>query len=434
MQQPRTARLFYGWAIVAGEWAMYMLNQAAFTWGFTVFVNPLAQENGWSRTSITMAWALSLSWGLLLSPWFGRWFDRYGPRRLVVIGGVAGGLGWLLMPMATSYWTFLACFVALVGTGINGALGPSIGSAAIAQWFKVRRSLAMGVYFTGSGAAGLIMIPAISALVQLYGWRTGAASLGVAALVLTAIVAPFMRHRPEQYGLVPDGGAVARAGAVSGRRLDFLRRLPFPKHQAAPERDTTLPEALRQAAFWLFTGAIFLRYFGMGITQVHQMPHMLTQGVGAAVATAAISLSLIVNIPARIALGWMGDVYSKKWLLNVLAIAGALGLWALAVATPQRTGLVWVYAALWGIGLGMLPLQSAWLADSYGRKHYGSIASLSNSFALSGRVVGALAAGLAYDLLGDYELIMLLGAGGFAVSALMLLFLPPAGSRSSRAE
>ena len=76
----------------------------------------------------------------------------------------------------------------------------------------------------------------------------------------------------------------------------------------------------------------------------------------------------------------------------------------------------------------MLPLQTAWLADSYGRRNYGSIASVSNSFALSGRVVGALGAGLAYDLLGDYELVMLLGAAGFALGALLLLFLPPTGS------
>jgi MFS family permease len=432
--RPGSARVFYGWVIVAGAWAMYMLNQAAFTWGFTVFVNPLAHESGWSRTSITLAWALSLSWGLLLGPWFGRRFDRYGPRPLVILGGVAGGLGWLLIPTATSYWTFLLYFVLLVGTGINGALGPSIGSAAIAQWFNVRRSLAMGVYFTGSGGAGLIVIPAVSALVQTYGWRIGAASLGAAALVLTAMVAPFMRHQPEQQGLVPDGGAVARNAAAASRRRDFLRRLPFPRHHAIPDPDVTLPQALRQAAFWLFTCAIFLRYLGMGITQVHQMPHMLTQGLGAAVATAAISLSLVINIPARIAVGWMGDVYSKKWLLNVLAIAGALGLWALAVATPQRTDLVWIYAVLWGIGLGMLPLQTAWLADSYGRRNYGSIASVSNSFALSGRVVGALGAGLAYDLLGDYELVMLLGAAGFALGALLLLFLPPAGPGPARDE
>ena len=77
-------RFFYGWTVAAGAWLSYMLNQAAFAWGFTVFVNPLAEEYGWSRTSITIAWVLSLSWGLLLGPWLGRVFDRYGARPLIL--------------------------------------------------------------------------------------------------------------------------------------------------------------------------------------------------------------------------------------------------------------------------------------------------------------------------------------------------------------
>ncbi|MDP7240558.1 MAG: MFS transporter, partial [Dehalococcoidia bacterium] len=162
-------RFFYGWVIVAGAFAMYMLNQAAFTWGFTVFVDPLSQEFGWSRTSITIAWALSLGWGLVVAPWIGRAYDRYGPRWITALGGLLGGLGWLLIPTVHSYWLFLVYFVLLVGTGINGAIGLS-GTATIAQWLKVRRSLAMGIYFTGSGGAGILLIPGMSLLIGQYGW------------------------------------------------------------------------------------------------------------------------------------------------------------------------------------------------------------------------------------------------------------------------
>ena len=397
-QEPR---FYYGWVIVAGAWIMYMLNQAAFTWGFTVFVNPLANEFGWSRTSITVAWALCLTWGLVLGPWFGRCFDRYGSRSLIVIGGLSGGLGWLLIPTADSYWAFVAYFVLLVGTGINGALGPSTGSAAIAQWFKVRRSLALGVYFTGSGGAGLLLIPVMSALIETYGWRFGAASLGAITLLLTGVVAPFMRHKPEPAELDREDGLAPDAATTTRRSRNFMRWLPLPRHTQPPERAFTLAEALRHTPFWLFTGAIFLRYVGMGMTQVHQLPHMLTQGVDSLTATAALSLSLIINIPSRVAIGWMGDVYSKKWLLNVLAVAGGLALLAFALVGPALSELVWIYATLWGIGLAMLPLQAAWIADAYGRAYYGSINAVSNSFALFGRVIGALGAAFAFDFFGS---------------------------------
>jgi MFS family permease len=424
IRRSRKPGFYYGWVIVAGAWVMYMLNQAAFTWGFTVFVEPLAEEFGWSRTSITIAWAVSLTWGLLLGPWFGRCFDRYGSRSLIVVGGLFGGLGWLLIPTAHNYWAFAAYFVLLVGTGINGALGPSTGSAAIAQWFKIRRSLALGVYFTGSGGAGLVLIPMMSALTETYGWRVSAASLGATTLLLTAVVTPFMRHKPEKCELTLEAGLIPDLATTKNRTPSFTRWFRLPSRQPLLEREFTLAEALRHLPFWLFTTAIFLRYVGMGITQVHQMPHMLSRGVEPVIATAALSLSLIINIPSRIAVGWMGDVYSKKWLLNLTAIAGGLALLAFALIGPASTELVWVYAILWGIGLAMLPLQAAWVADTYGRANYGSINAVSNSFALSGRVVGALGAALAYDWLGSYSVIMLLGAGGFAVGAIMLMLLP----------
>lgn len=429
--QPVRRDFYYGWVIVAGAWLMYMLNQAAFTWGFTVFVNPLAEEFGWSRTSITVAWALSLTWGLLLGPWFGKWFDRFGSRSLIVVGGVCGGLGWLLIPTAETYWAFAAYFVFLVGTGINGALGPSTGSAAIAQWFRIRRSLALGVYFTGSGGAGLVLIPVMSALTEAYGWRVSAASLGAIALLLTAVVAPFMRHKPEPHGSAVEAELNA-APASNSQPESRTQRLRSANQRLLLGREFTLAEALRHVPFWLFTSAIFLRYVGMGITQVHQMPHMLGRGVDPVIATAAISLSLIINIPSRVAVGWMGDVYSKKWLLNVTAVAGGLALLAFAFVEPGLTELVWTYAILWGIGLAMLPLQAAWVADTYGRAHYGSINAASNSFALFGRVVGALGAAFAYDWLGNYSAVMLLGAAGFAIAAMMLMLLPSPGAIKAR--
>jgi len=411
---------FYGWVIVAGAWLMYTLNQAGFTWGFTVYVNPLADTRGWSRTSITVAWALSLSWGLILAPWFGRLQDRHGARPVMLFGGIVGGLGWMLVPLCTDYWTFLACLVLFVGTGINGAIGPSAGSAAIAQWFKVRRSLALGIYYTGSGGAGLLFIPAMSWLTERHGWQASAWALGATAIVVTLLVAPFMRHRPEDHGLAPDGGPIAPA---KPRIWDVVRHLPFPRHRAIAVEDFTLTQALRSPAFWLFTAAIFLRYVGMGITQVHQLPHMLAEGVHPAIATAALSLALTLNIPARVAVGWLGDIYDKNWLLNVLAVAGGLALAAFAFVGPGTTSLVWVYAVLWGIGLAMLPLQAAWIADTFGRANYGAINSMSNSLALSGRIVGALGAAVAYDVLGSYTVIMLIGAAGFGVGALLLLAL-----------
>jgi len=104
--KPETRRFYYGWIIVAGAWLMYMLNQAAFTWGFTVFVQPLGAEFGWSRTAIAFAWAMSLSWGLLLGPLFGACFDRYGTRAVMAIAESESpaGAAWSVTNVPRPWW------------------------------------------------------------------------------------------------------------------------------------------------------------------------------------------------------------------------------------------------------------------------------------------------------------------------------------------
>jgi hypothetical protein len=115
----------------------------------------------------------------------------------------------------------------------------------------------------------------------------------------------------------------------------------------------------------------------------------------------------------------------------MLAVAGGLALAAFAFVGPATAALVWVYAVLWGIGLAMLPLQAAWVADTFGRANYGAINAMSNSLALSGRIVGALGAALAFDLLGNYTAVMLVGAAGFGIGALLLVSLRSRVARSA---
>jgi len=416
--------MFYGWVIVGVAWVLNALIQAGFIWGFTVFVQPLSEEFGWSRTSVTIAWACSLGWGLFIAPWMGQFFDRFGPRWLLALGGISSGLGWLLIPLVSGYWGFFLLFVFGVGTGLNAALSVVSGST-IAQWFTKRRSLAMGTYQTASGGAGLLLIPVLSALVDAQGWRTGAVVVGALVLGCSLVAIPLMRHRPEDYGQVPDGRPGSPASAAPRRRFDVLARFPLPRRRPPTSIDFTLAEAVGTAAFWFFSIAIWLRYLGMGMSQVHFYPFATGAGFSPAVAATVLSMSLVVNIPMRVYIGWLGDVYEHRWLLNLCALSGGIALFALAISGATFKPLIWVYPVLWGVGLAMLPLQAAWLGDVFGRKNYGAISSLSNSVTQSGRIAGALVAALAFDVLGGYTAVFIAGSLGFFVGAVLLVFLPP---------
>jgi MFS family permease len=248
--------------------------------------------------------------------------------------------------------------------------------------------------------------------------------MGVLTTTCAFAAIPLMRHRPENYGEVPDGNSVAASITRSAHRLAFLSRLPFPHRRPPTTIDFTLSAALHTSAFWLFSVAIWLRYVGMGMSQVHFIPFVTGQGYSAGFASAVLSLSLVVNIPARVYIGWLGDLYEHKWLLNMCAIAGGTALIALTFSSPSIPGIIWVYPILWGVGLAMLPLQAAWMGDTFGRRHYGVISSMSGSITLSGRIAGALGAAVAFDILGSYQLVFLVGAIGFFVGAVLLACLP----------
>lgn len=418
-------RVFHGWIIVAAAWVLWLYNTMAFTWGFTVFVDPLDREFGWSRTAITLAWAATLSWSLLLGPWAGRLFDRVGPRPLTMIFGPLAGLGWIAISLVHSYPAFFLSFVFLVGTGLQlGLTAPA--QSVVAQWFRRRRSLAMGIALTASGFTGVTLVPLISWLSARYTWRTGAFVLGAIIAASTIPIGLLLRKRPEDMGLEPDGGvAPSRNGARTGLLRSVIGRVPFPRGALPPEVDFTPRQAYVTATFWLFTAATWLRWMGLGLLQVHQMPYLLQRGLSPGQAALIVGLSLLTNSPSRVVVGLLGDIFSKRWLLVACMLLQGAGLLALTLTSTMPLG--YVYAVLWGIGQSALGLQGAWVADLFGRRSYGSINSFSYSVSQSGRVLGGLAAAVAYDVAGSYHTMFLGGVGGFVLSAALIALMPLPG-------
>lgn len=409
-------RVFYGWVIVGCAWILWLYNTMAFTWGFTVFVQPLDREFGWSRTAITLAWAATLSWSLLLGPFAGRLFDRIGPRFLTMIFGPVAGLGWMSIAFARSYWVFFMSFVFLVGTGLQLGL-TATAQSVVAQWFRRRRSLAFGIALTASGFTGVTLVPLVSWLMTRYTWRVGAFVLGAIIAVTTIPISLLLRKRPEDIGLEPDGGfASSRGGAGTGGRPSVMRPV------LPPEVDFTPQQAYVTATFWFFTAATWLRWMGLGLLQVHQVPYLLERGLAPRQAAVILGLSLLANSPSRIVVGVLGDVFSKRWLLVACMLLQGAGLLALTFTNGMLLG--YVYAVLWGVGQSALGLQGAWVADLFGRRFYGSINSFSYSLSQSGRVIGGLGAALAYDLAGGYRVMFVSGVVGFVLSAVLIAVMP----------
>ena len=228
------ARLFYGWVVVAGAFVVLFVAYGA-QYSFGVFFAALLDEFGWSRASLSGAFAIyAFAYSVLGFP-AGRLTDSWGPGRVIAIGGGFLGVALAGMAAVTQLWQPYVLYGVVAAIGMGTAYVPC--HATIVKWFVERRGLALGVASSGSSVRAIVLPPLAQALVAAAGWRTAYVIYGLAVFVTLSVVALAMRRDPESVGLHPDGG---------GRR-----------HQAAAENSPawSLGRAGRTPAFWLLAAA-----------------------------------------------------------------------------------------------------------------------------------------------------------------------------------
>ena len=205
--QPKRRRFFYGWYIVGVAILVNIAGTFAFSSTLSIFLKPITEELGVTRGAFSLIRTFEIGIAAMIVPLLGPWLDRHGGRGILVLGVLMEGTGLLLSSLVHSFWQFVLVRCSLVIAG-EALLGSLVINVTIAQWFVRNRGRAMGIANLGTGIAKL-GIPLIAAsLFVLVGWRGTWAVFGIIAPIL--VVAPaliFIRRRPEDMGLQPDGAA-----------------------------------------------------------------------------------------------------------------------------------------------------------------------------------------------------------------------------------
>ncbi|MFC1916439.1 MFS transporter, partial [Chloroflexota bacterium] len=198
--------MFYGWWIVGAAFVVALYVGGVVFYGFTAIFEPIADELGWSYTQISIAASLrGLEMGLL-APLSGILVDRWGPRRLVFSGAIFAAAGLFVLSHTTSLITFYVAF-ALIAVAMSFCT-MTVLMAVIANWFRRKVGIASGIVVSGFGFSGLI-VPLIVRLIELYEWRMTMIILALGMLVTVLPLSFLFRHKPEQYGYLPDGNIEA---------------------------------------------------------------------------------------------------------------------------------------------------------------------------------------------------------------------------------
>lgn len=387
-------RLFFGWYIALAAYVIHVLNGGLLFHAFSAYILPLQAEFGWSRAAVSGVFSMVRAESGILGPLQGWLVDRYGPRLMMRVGIVLFGMGYIAFSRIDSIAQFYLAFALI-------ALGSSLGgfipiATTITHWFVRKRATVLGATMTGMGVGGLL-VPIIVWSLDDYGWRETAFYSGLLIWLVGLPCTQFMRHRPEQYGLRPDGDS-ARADGVA-------------LEHGEDEVQFSTRQALRTPAFWFLSVGHGAALFVVGTVLVHQIPHMIEHiGLTAEQAAANVTLLLGFSIAGQLAGGWIGDRIDKRWTMIACMWMHAVALVLFAYADSRSDTVL--FAALHGTAWGVRgTLINAIRADYFGRASFATISGFASLIIMIGMTTGPLFAGFLHDALGNYRQAFVILAG-----------------------
>ncbi len=421
----KSSKVYTGWWIVLAGGILSLWGAGFSLVGFSALFKPIAAELGFSRAVTSVAAGISRLEGGFEGPLAGWATDKFGARWIVISGTFLMGIGLVLMNFVNSLWAFYVVWGVILSTGSNIALHLPLDTA-ISNWFVKKRGLALGIKQALTALAGVLVLPLLAWLIVTQGWRTACVigGLGIFLVCLPLIWCFLKQHRPEYYGLLPDG-ATARE-AVADINLMIEQGVKYAVE--VKEVEFTLRQAMRTPAYWLLLVVFAFHGLVAPTISLHCIPFLTDIGIDPIRAATMMATISLAGIPSRLLSGFLCDRIRMSHLRFL--IAGALLFEATGLILfllNQTINMIYVWFILHGIGMGgCWTVMSPVRARYFGRKAFGSISGSSALFMTPIGVAAPVYAGWAYDTTGSYITVFILFAGLLVLSAILAsLTVPP---------
>lgn len=395
----RMRGMFYGWWLAGVAALIMVIGTVPIFQGMPAWFVVLESNFGWSRAQLSLAFSLTRVEGSIMGPISGYLIDRLGPRRMVLIGLLVLGGGFLAFSRVNNLWQFYLAFIIMSSGAGLGTWLPMM--TVLNSWFIKRRSMAMALAMEGFAVGGVVVVPILAWAIDPArfgddGWRNAAVAIGLTVLLLAFPISRLVRNRPEDYGVLPDGVPPDRTSPSPA----ISRGAPATR-QANQSMDYTWQQAVRTRAFWLITMGHACSSIVIVTLMVHLGTLLTDQGfslqtVGWVVATQT-GVSAVFNMVG----GYVGDrVPLRMALFGFSALqSGAVVLLLYADTGP----LVFLFAVVFGIGFGgRTPLTTSIRGLYFGRKAFASITGVSMIPMNVLLLVFPLFAGIMFDATGSY--------------------------------
>jgi MFS family permease len=398
----RAPRLFYGWLVVAGGFAVTFVGFGCI-YSFSAFIDSLQQNFGASRGSVSLVFSLAGFLYFAVGSVSGPLADRFGSRILAVIGMIFIGVGLALASAAQNLIEVYAAYGLGIGLGVGCSYVPAMG--AVQRWFIKHRGFASGLASSGIGAGTLVVPPLTALVIAHLGWREAYLALGVFAIVVGIGAALLLENDPRHRGLNPDG--------------DSTSEPPQPGPVAAAAAGLSIAEAVRSKRFLGLYAACLFCALGVFVPFVHLTPYAIDHGIAKSAAVLLVSVIGIGSTVGRFLLGGLADRLGRirTLLLMFAGMALSLLIWVFSTTFWPLAFFAFVFGTAYGGWVALLPSV---VMDYFGGRNVSGIIGVLYTSAGIGTLIGPSAAGFAFDLSGSYTVPILVSAAGNAIAVLIM--------------
>jgi len=394
----------YRWTqLVIGICAMVMI--ANYQYGWTFFVPDIQKKFGWDRASIQWAFTLFVLFETWLVPVEGWFVDKYGPRLVVLFGGILCALGWAINAQATSLNGYYLGMI-VSGIGAGAVYGTCVGNAL--KWFPDKRGLAAGLTAAGFGAGSALTVAPIQAMIRDSGFQTTFLYFGLAQGIIVMILAlALLAPKPGQ---VP---APVQTATIMQTRRNF-----------------EWTEVIRQPIFWLmYFMFVIVGAGGLMVTanlkpigvdwKIDNIPVTLI-GLTMTAVTFAATLDRILNGLTRPFFGWVSDMIGRENTMFIAFGLEAIGIWALYMLGHDPVWFVLLSGVVffaWGEIYSLFPSTCT---DTFGAKY----ATTNAGLLYTAKGTAALlvpAANYVQQTTGSWDSVFLIAAGANILASLLAI-------------
>lgn len=397
----------YGWVIVAAGALITCVAMGAM-FALPVYLQPMAEETGWSRAGISGAMTMGfVVMGIAGFGW-GALSDRIGARPVVLMASLLLGAGLVLASRATDLLLFQFAYGGLVGAS-GGAFFAPIMAAAVG-WFDKHRSLAVSLVSVGGGVAPMVITPFASVLIANYGWRTAMLATAIGAVILLVPASLLIRRAPA----MADDPVPATGAATAGK-------LP-----------SAAASALSTPQFIVLAATFFLCCAAHSGPIFHTVSYAMICGASSLAAASIYSVEGVAGLFGRLVFGVLADRLGVRRVLVAGLALQAIGIYTYIYVTQlsEFYMLALVLGTAYG---GVMPLYAVLARDYFGPRVMGTVLGAATMTSSIGMAFGPVGGGWLYDTFGSYHWLYVASAAvGLAAAAMALAFPPPKRGEDGR--